>query len=296
MNTVKVFLWCLLLWPTVVHAEWIGTSDKRRYVTDEEKMKFPYNTVVRFDNGSTSTGTFVSKNLILTCRHCVDDSDSIDYYTTDGKKHTGFVFGVSKNADYALVATTDIFDGDVPGMYAKTSYAGSVKRIGYDNLKVLSDDELTVIKKSVANILANPRESDAGLSTADKVMSMMIDLEIDLLLNHNCSDSNSKGCVHCVGDRQCIFWDNHNLKVQDSCTIVSLSDGKLKTTCAGTSGASGSSLLSNSDNNIRGILVSVDPKFEIGIKTQPTSYAVKPEDYYESVNIGIDKVEKIVNQ
>ena len=76
-------------------ADMVGYSgDIRRYVTQAEKAQFPYNSVVKIiDNGSTGTGTFVSPDVILTCRHVVDTSEEkfIEYYTSDGQKHRGFV-------------------------------------------------------------------------------------------------------------------------------------------------------------------------------------------------------------
>lgn len=298
MKYLKTFFMAILcFYPMLGWGEFVGATDKRRYVLDQEKNEFPYNAVVRFEyDGATSTGTFISPSLILTCRHCVGDSKEINFYTTDGKQHTGFVFATAENADFAIVATTDFYNGTVPIVNPRTSYAGNVKRIGYESLKVLSDDEISVIKKSMAEILSKPQLSDSSLSAEDKIMTAMVYLDVDLVLNHACSKPDEKNCVHCAGERECIFADNRNLKIQDSCAITGKSGEKLKTNCAGFSGTSGASLLDAKDNSVRGILVSTDAKFEIGIQSSPTSYAVAPETYYDAIQVSIDKVNAIIDE
>ena len=93
----QAFIFLLLMCsPMVCWGDMVGFGgDTRRYVTEQEKYQFPYNTVVRFDaDGNTGTGTFVSDDVILTCRHVVESigiGNYIDYYTSDGKKHSGIV-------------------------------------------------------------------------------------------------------------------------------------------------------------------------------------------------------------
>lgn len=278
-------------------AELVGSVDKRRYVTAEEKTQFPYNTVVKFETANgPSTGTFISPYVILTCRHCVDDVGNygdINFYTTDGEKHLGRVW-IPKanengfNTDYALVRSMDyVFDGTTPKLVPYTVYGGTVKRSGYEALKILTDSELRVIKETIATNL----ELQNG-AKRDFYENMAI-LGLDLFFNHACKSDSDTDCVHCSADPMdgCIFNDDDNLKTQDSCNITHKESGELVINCAGFPGTSGAVLMSNNDNSIRGIIVSIAGGLELGTSKTPRGGAVRPEEYYKYAEFFIKEME-----
>ena len=152
-----VFAFLLLFIPNVVLADDACTNpidytlDRRCYVTNSEKMDFPYNTVVRI--GDVATGTIIGPNLILTCRSCVNPEQyntyhgDIEFYTSDNQRHIARELFTptdqTPESEWALLKTKDTFE--MPFLEVSHSHdASNLEQIGFSALKILSEN----IKKS----------------------------------------------------------------------------------------------------------------------------------------------------
>lgn len=269
----------------MVFADWVGQSDKRRYVTDTEKSEFPYNNVVKIvTNDSVSTGIIIAPQIILTSGHGVADvglNNYIAYYTTDGQAHTGKVwyykYSSAVTDDYALILTNDIFSEPFFNIPNSNVTESNAMRIGYDSLKVLSNDEIKVVKDTFVNFLSGYK------LTAENAYDAMDEID-ELLKNKDCRKTSDKmNCVHCSGGNDCIFGDYDNLKVQESCSANNFrsvdTGGKfLVTNCGASVGGSGSPILDASHKNIIGMSIGTTG-FMIGNEKEATSYAIPPEQF-----------------
>lgn len=283
----KIFLLFLCLVPRLCFADWIGASDKRRYVTAEEKSQFPYNNVVQIVTGDgVSTGTIIAPNVILTCGHSVADvglNNSVQYYTTDGQMHTGTVWyykdGSAVADDYALIVSKDSFDGHFLNIPDTNIAESNAMRIGYDSLKVLTNNEIKVVKDTFVQFLSEYKLN------AENAYDALDEID-DLLKNKDCSKYTDKTkCVNCSGHDYCIFGDYDNLKVQDSCSANQIrpveTGGKfLVTNCGLSTGGSGSPLIDSNRKNMIGMSVGT-VGFMIGNESDAVSYAIPPEQYKE---------------
>ncbi len=293
MKQTFIFL-LLTCFPMVCLGDMVGfAGDTRRYVTESEKYQFPYNTVVRFDSdGNTGTGTFVSDDVILTCRHVVESTgigNLIDYYTADGKKHSGIVAVYPENSndasDYAIIIDENAFDKPVLEMESKSRFDNNLMVVGYDSLKPLSDSELLIVKRLYKDWLVKN-----GTITAVNAMQAIVDIEMELKQNHACSFLKTKDCVKCSSDANyCIFNDSENMKVRENCKVESVQGTKIKTNCPGAPGASGSALISSDRNSILGLNCNVI-RPQIGQELNASSSAIKPEVYYKSVQSWIEGI------
>lgn len=296
MNRFFIFLMLMII-PSMVFADMVGYSgDKRRYVTEDEKSQFPYNTVVRFDDkGNPGTGTFVSKDIMLTCRHVVDDTGAenfIDYYTSDGKKHTGYVANYIKDYksthDFAWVIDENAFSGQVLNIAPETKYSNNLMVIGYDSLKPLSDDEIKILKQLYAKWI-----QDNGRVTSYNAYKAMAEISAEAIMNHSCSSLEQKDCIRCSQDSDiwCLFGDSTNMKVRTGCKITAVKD-MIYTDCPGAPGASGSAVIDINSGQIIGILCEIG-KPQIGQDKDAMSLAVRPEIYYKSLNTWIEGLKNI---
>lgn len=286
-----LFLSFILCMPVVARGDMVGYGgDLRRYVTEEEKSQFPYNTVVKIkDGGSTGTGTFVSEDVILTCRHVVNNKGPqrpIEYYTADGKKHTGFIPNYvdddKSETDFAWVIEKGAFSGRTLELAHNSKYSNNLMIIGYDCLKPLSNDEIRIIKRLYTDWIERN-----GSVTASKAFDAMVDIELQLRCNYACSSDNQTNCVHCSGEKYCIFHDNDNMKVRTNCKVTSIFDDQIYTNCPGAYGTSGSAIIDMETGKIIGIACEVG-RMQIGQEKDAMILGTKPEYYYEHVKTWID--------
>ena len=294
-------LFYVIFIPFLCYGDMVGWSgDTRRYVTEEEKTRFPYNTVVRiYGNGIVGTGTFVSEDVILTCAHVVEDAeDSVkhfDYYTSDGRKHSGtvgaYVENYSDTEDFAFAYDVNAFNGhSLLSLSPNARYSDNLTIIGYDNLKPLSKDELTIIKKVYINwIKTNGKITNKN---ATKAMARVNNV---LKREHACSSGQQTNCVHCSDDElYCIFGDNKYMKVRTGCKVTRIDD-EIYTNCPGARGSSGSAIIDANSNEIIGVFCGVN-RLQIGQEKDATGIGVKPEVYYDSLQTWINGIKKSKNK
>lgn len=284
MKRIFAFL-LLMIVPTFCWAGWVGSVDGRRYVTDEEKGVFPYNNIVRIESKTGfSTGTIVSSNVVLTCRHCVESSgknSNVNLHMSDGSVRTGTVWyypndGKDSN-DFALIIFKQ-FDSDrFLGVSDVSVPDDKVMRIGYDTLKVLNSDEIKIVKKAFVNALKKYG------NITDKNVSSAIAYVEGTLQDYNCKSDTDVNCVRCVNSNSCIFDDGERMKVQDSCSATKMQhivdDGlMLYTDCVATPGGSGAPLIDSEHEHVIGVSTGT---YGFGIGGTTESYAVRPERFYE---------------
>lgn len=295
MKRIFAFLLFLIM-PTFVDADMVGYSgDKRRYVTDEEKSQFPYNTVVSIAEG---TGTFVSEDVILTCRHVVKDigvGNYVDYSTTDGKKGSGLVYlypkDETKNNDFAFVVDRNSFSGSLLGVSPISKRSDNLMVIGYDILKPLSDEELKIIKNLYTDLI----KQHGKIKSVEEAFDIMLVLESDLKNNYACSSSNQTNCVHCSNDDfYCIFNDSDNMKVREGCKVIDIdtTKGLLHTDCPGSMGMSGSAIIDINTKQIIGIMCRGTVN-GIGQNEKASSYGVLPNSYYGRLSMLFGKLKNL---
>lgn len=299
MRRFCAFLSILLCLPMLCMADMVGYSgDIRRYVTQAEKAQFPYNSVVKIiDNGSTGTGTFVSPDVILTCRHVVDTSEEkfIEYYTSDGQKHRGFVapylHDEASEHDFAWVIDENAHKGAVYDVSAVTKRSQNLMVIGYDSLKPLSNEELQIVKRLYSDWL----QKNGKIEGADKIWQAMVDVDLQLRFYYACSGDRQTDCVHCSDtDQSCIFADNNNMKVRQGCRVTHV-DSQIYTNCPGASGASGAALIDLETNQIIGIACEVG-KVQIGQEKDAIMLGTRPEYYHEVLTHWIDGIKANKNK
>lgn len=294
LRHLLTFLFVLAV-PVFGYADMVGyNGDLRRYVTDSEKSQFPFNTVVRFDDGvSTGTGTFVSPSVILTCRHVVDSvgaGNAITYYTSDGVAHSGVVFAYIQDDysghDFAYVIDRDALRGKpVLDVASAARDDANVMTIGYDSLKPLSPQELAIIKD-----VYKTKISQAGGLRPDNAFKILAQVEKELRTTYACTTPDQQNCVHCTGEFPfCIFDDSKNMKTQSGCA-ARVSGNQIHTTCAGAQGASGSPVIDGTRTVLSGVLCEVEG-FKIGQSTDATSWATRPEMYYDTLKMVIENVD-----
>ena len=288
----RIFAFLLLLFlPTLVWADMVGYSgDTRRYVTDEEKYQYPYNTVVRVaGKDGYGTGTFVSKDVILTCRNIINgalvDSD-VNYITANGQRRTGFVAQVmqdkNKENDYAVIVDKGAFGGDVLPVAAISKQSNNLTVIGYDNLKPLNANELNIVKQLYQMWLAK----NEGL-TVNNANQAMVDIDKQIKEDYVCSSNKKENCIKCSGNGDgCIFSDGNKMKVRNGCKINYIGN-QLYTNCSVPPGAIGAAMIDADSKQIVGILCETRRQ-QIGQEREPLSLGTKPEIYFSNLEIIID--------
>lgn len=283
----------LLFLPTFVWADMVGYSgDTRRYVTDEEKTQFPYNSVVRvIGKNGYGTGTFVSKDVILTCRNVIDgalvDSD-VSYITANGQRRTGFVAQViqdkNKENDYAIISDKGAFDGYTLPVSLYSKQSNNLTVIGYDVLKPLTNEELNIVKHLYQMWLIN----NDGL-TASNANQAMIDIDKQIKEDYVCLSDTQQNCIKCSGNgKGCIFDDGNNMKVRHGCKINYIGN-QLYTNCSVPPGAIGAAMIDSDTKQIVGILCETR-RPQIGQEKDALSLGTKPEVYSKNVEIITDEM------
>jgi hypothetical protein len=151
---IKIIILILFLFPVASSAR----IDTREYV---DWNAAPYNRYVRIvHDGSTCTGQFVSKNIILTASHCIHGSTPYEIQTSNGAKDSAVVIGQSNlvrggDADYALLKTSSyespVWFDDI----GDASQTGRLSLVGFGNLKIMSDDEIRRARQEYENLFGN---------------------------------------------------------------------------------------------------------------------------------------------
>ena len=293
MKRLVAFL-LLLFIPTFCFADWVGSVDGRRYVTDEEKASFPYNSIVRIGTKTGfSTGTIISPNIVLTCKHCVESAGkngNVNLYMPNGSVKTGTVWYYSNedriSNDYALVIFRQFDSNQFLKVTDVAVPDNNAMRVGYDALKILNSDEIRVVKQSFVNTLKNyERINDANIS------KIMKDIE-NTLQKYNCKSDTDTNCVRCANSKSCIFDDGDRMKVQDSCSATQMQmiidDGvMLHTDCIAAPGGSGAPLIDSKHEKIIGISTGA---YGAGIGGITESYAVRPEKFFDKIKTLINMI------
>ena len=291
MKRIFTFL-LLLIIPTIGYSSMLGDVDNRRYVTDEEKTSFPYNTIVRIETSTgSSTGTIVAPNVILTCKHCVQSAGkngSVNLYLPDGQQKKGVVWHYPDEKtianDYALV----VFDGyDVKSFLNVNDIAvpdDNVSRIGYDFLKILGNDEISIAKKVLSDVIKRN-----GNVTNENLHKVVFEWEKELQ-KYRCSSDTDTNCIKCADNESCVFGDGARMKVQKSCSLTKIQKVDSKNTmlisdCAGSPGASGGPLI---DSDVKKIIAIFTGAYGFDIGGTTKTYGVRPEFF-------ADKVKTLIN-
>ena len=296
MKHVFAFL-LLIFMPTVVLADDACINpqdfswDKRCYVTRGEKMDFPYNRIVRINDNAT--GTIIGPNTILTCRSCVNPEVysrgkiDVEFYTSDGNVHYGTVtmmpseFGAE--SEWAIIDTKeDIFDGPFLNV-ADNPNALNKMGIGFSSLKILSDEELIIVKSEYDKII---RKHKGKTVTPERIQKIISELD-ERLKKHKCKSSTDKSCVNCNNGHLCIFDDFDNMKKQYDCEISGGQPGYLYSNCV--AGDMGSPLVDVNNGNLLGIVFTKSMFF---INVLNYTLATKPSFYYENVKKYLERQQK----
>jgi len=165
------------------------TVDKRCYVTDEQKERKPYNSVVALiddDEFIYCTGTIVQgkngKPYVYTAKHCILDENNLVQSTLRIKLQDGTELNVTKNkvgdfdiatdenesGDWAVYSINKkdvpmvekIFQLRVDGLGLKLPMLSNIKLVGYGTLKIMSDKEITEFKDKYIAYLKDKEEID----------------------------------------------------------------------------------------------------------------------------------------
>lgn len=257
-------------------AEMIGHGiDRRRYVSETEMKTVPFNSIVHLDD--SATGTFIAPGLVLTCNHCIEGRDFINVVTTDGTDFTGSKFQSTVQAEHldAGLVSTDGFDVPYLDISPEESVGTPVKLAGYGGLKVLTNDELKIVKKVYQQVLHNLKQKNEDITG----INLMIEVELELR-KYACKTDTQKDCVHCAYP-QCIFNDGDNLKVQDDCHITGYDEQFMHVDCTASIGYSGAAILRRDDNKIVGIVSNGIPT--IGVNKNADIRVARPKYYYDGV-------------
>ena len=284
----------VLIVPCFCLADMVGYSgDTRRYVTEAEKKQFPYNTVVRFMAGNGGTGTFISKSIILTCRHVVNDvgmEKQIDYLMADGQRRSAevqpYIDDEEEKHDFGWVMDEGAFTGRVLDLapFVPTN-ANNLMVIGYDSLKVLSKDELKIVKE-VYKYWIN-KYGKLNRKNANEITSLV---DATLLEHYACKTGKQKNCVKCgqrrnQNDWPCIFNDGDNMKVRSGCKITNIGD-RIETNCPGSPGTSGAAFIDVDRKQIIGIFC--QGVEQIGQEKDASSAGTRTEQYYKYFKPWVD--------
>lgn len=255
--------------------------DRRCYVTDVEKTKFPYNTIVKINDNAT--GVIIGPNTILTCRSCVNPENnkteniSVEFYTSDGKVHFGTVDLMPDSSDFksewAIIDTPYTFSG--PFMDISNNHiAQNMGSIGFSFLKVLNDEEADIAKSEYIKIL---KKYQGKTTKFERIQKSISELE-GRLKKLQCKTPTDKSCVMCSDGEGCIFNDFNNMKKQFGCNIVVAQANYDETDCL--AGDKGSPLIDGDGFSIKGIIFTNNIFFNYLFRE---SSSLRIESFYDEV-------------
>ena len=290
MKHLIAFLSILFI-PTFVWGDMVGYSgDTRRYVTNAEKAQSPYNSVVRIVNGNNvGTGTFISKDVILTCKNVVNGiglENDVKYNTPGGTQRTGYIAvypeGNIKSKDYAVIVSKNSFKGNALPLSLSSKQSDNLMVIGYDNLKPLSNDELRIVRHLYGMWLSEHED----LTTQNSQQAMR-DVDARLKKDYACSSDTKENCVRCSNKSgYCIFDDNFNMKVRTGCKINYIGD-QLYTNCPLSPGGIGAAIIDTDTKKIIGILCEIR-RPQVAQEKEALTLGTKPESYIKETETTVD--------
>ena len=138
------------------------TIDKRCYVTDEQKQQNPYKSVVSLDNCSGTIIKSGNEFYLYTARHCLNNNNKISgraELTNGITLKPGDLVAVGSNDkddDWAIFAINpkDVYKvSDNYTQFSDKDFEQNATSVGYGSLTILSDEQLSYIKKEYVRFL-----------------------------------------------------------------------------------------------------------------------------------------------
>ena len=282
MKTLFAFL--LSLYTANVFAAYggnIGAHDDRVYSSLADQN---YRGVVRFfdKHGTFCTGTFITKNLVLTNSHCAllcKNGCAIEFYNGSEYEKSNLKivayyenFEVLAGNDWALLVSDKESKFFVPVVSRTTN--GSVLAGGFGMLRIIKDEEIPFLKKLYV-------ETDKEFRSECKKEQIY----------YACINKHVEKKLKDMG-RKPLFNDGENFKIQN-CKITGShpkSQNMIKTDCDAAGGNSGGGLLRN--KQLVGLVNSVvmDVFYEEDEVSGATG--LKTENFYNNSQKYIKKYEQ----
>ncbi len=241
----------------------IGDKDAREYV---DWAQPPYNRVVylHVDKDTSCTAQYVAPDIIATARHCVVESDEFDNNASLGNEYEIQLYDGRttrvmlekygrdlRTADWALLRVKDVkffsteFFSEPTGA---VTFPVPVMGLGFGWLRILSDDEIALLRWYLNDIVRMPMGTDVdGYLKSDAALLRELALLLD---NKSLRD-----------------WDEqtqgYRLKVDKTCSITGMYDTyNFRTECDGVSGNSGGAVLNRDSLVLYGIFSRSKSSFE----------------------------------
>lgn len=191
------------------------TIDRRCYVTDAKKQKFPYNSVVKLidDDGGYCSGTIVnfgSEQYIVTAHHCATKSDSdiiqqeihatmpnggqiTAHYHSDGSGGNTITNKNYENKDWAFYRIDNVSTPFVKGPGTKWLDVKDIDNmpvwiIAYGSLKIMSDAEIQDFKSRYIKYLRSRKKAETkenGVSYGGIHMNDTLGIEFLMAMGKN---------------------------------------------------------------------------------------------------------------
>ncbi|MDR3208921.1 MAG: S1 family peptidase [Rickettsiales bacterium] len=215
----------------------IQNTDPRRYLNRGEKGQYPWKNIVRLNDGCT--GTLITRNLIITANHCVDNTtknhvdDNVRYDFQYGQKletDGGRVVWRRKSVDedVALIRINEkhreenpeYYEGPFPEIAPKMArHVESLVAAGYGIMRVIKNDEYPIVDKIVSTVISrNPDYYKNQFGILDTLAGDAV-RQYDSIPRSLMKAMNKEAIE--IGYEP-FFNDANNLKIQHGCSVLSL--------------------------------------------------------------------------
>jgi V8-like Glu-specific endopeptidase len=265
----------------------VGAADKRKYVDWNQS---PYNSILKMPNAEKvgrCTAQFVAPNIILTAEHCARACYVVDgakaqksyidcsFITSNGNILEAQTVAVGEysrdNTDKNDFNILKLKDKNISHSHFNMSIQNinvgqKVDVLGFGGLRILSDEELAIIRKKILTIVRGENWAYVGAIPGvdsyrqSRDAKALDNVDKNRELNRFVSDLVGyleEALAKDTADGKAmspIFSDSNNLKLSTDCSVTSVDEKQFYTSCDIFNGNSGGAVLLSGTNTLIGVI------------------------------------------